>query len=93
MIFLSLSNTPLAQFLDQVDAKTAIWYELANRPTYQTSGQQHHAIKSIKKIRFAQAPPQRIPTNDEKSHTYLVDINQDDGYGIYEEEDDREERM
>ena len=80
-------NTSLGQFLDQFDSKTAIWYELANRPALQQPRPPGHQ-QSMRpfKARFVHPPPERLPTNDGKSHAYLVDIDLD-GYGIYEEEE------
>lgn len=81
-------HTSLGQFLDQIDSKTAVWYELANRPSYQSPSQ--HQTGATNKMRSSQVPPQRIPTNGGKSYAYLVDINEEDGYGIYEEENNEE---
>ena len=81
-------TTSLGQFLDQIDAKTVIWYDLANRPALQSSRAQQSSNQDGRpiKARYAYPPPQRVPTGDGKSHAYLVDIDPD-GYGIYEDEE------
>ena len=98
--------TTLRQFFEQVDFKTVIWKELATRqpqrwqnrpalhhstPDRYTNSQKNAPQQQQPKHRYPYPLPQRIPTNDGKSHAYLVDIDPD-GYGIYEDEPGDQDR-
>ena len=59
-------STSLGQFLEQIDSKTAIWYELAHRPSYhyQQSNQQSNQQSTTRP--FKPRPPQ-------ESRAYVAD--------------------
>ena len=85
-----IKSTTLGQFLENIDSKTAIWYDLVNRPALQQSNSQQSSQQQFKphtKARYAYSPSQRISINDGKSHAYLVDIDLNE-YGVYEEEEE-----
>ena len=83
-----------------MDLKTAIWNELATRQPqrWQNGPALHYSTPDRHTNSQRQAPqqqtkhpypyplPQRIPTNNGKSHAYLVDIDPN-GYGIYKDEE------
>lgn len=94
-------STTIGQFLDQVDSKTSIWLELAQRQSQQQRRwrteptPQSSALDRQTNGQKNSAPQQhsgnnrlqpRLPISD-KGHAYLADVTPD-GYGLYEEEDE-----
>ena len=69
-------TTSLSQFLDQIDAKTGIWLELANPPPRPQSRQ--HTMRHTN-IRSAHPSP-RVPANDSNSHPRFANVDPN-GYG------------
>ena len=94
------ANTSLALFLEQIDSKTAIWYEMADRQ--QRSQQQR--LNEQPKYQQQRPYEQRKPTPNSGTNTklpqqvrfsdnkqaYLTEIHPD-GYGFYAEEEDNQE--
>lgn len=98
-------STTIGQFIDQVDSKTAIWMEYAQRqqqrpwqngsiprdsaPSNQPNGQKHAPSQQQQQPYRGKYPP-RLAINDGKGHAYLAEVTPD-GYGVYEEEYEEDE--
>ena len=97
------ASTTIGQFMEQVDSKTAMWFEMAQKsqqqrqwhgqPAPQASAPNRHGNDQ----KGGSAPysssrrfPHRIPVNDGKSPAYLADVSPD-GCAIYEEEEETDE--
>ena len=98
------ATTTIGEFLDQVDSKTAIWLEMAQKsqqqrqwnsqpapqdPTGNSSGNDQKG-GSAQQYSGSRRFQRRIPIKDGKSHAYLADVSPE-GYAIYEEEDEADE--
>ena len=95
-------NTTIGQFLDQVDSKAAIWWEITQKQPQQRwqngsvprdSTPSQHANGSRGPPTQQQQPnrgkfPSRLAINDGK-HAYLAEVTPD-GYGVYDEEYEEE---
>ena len=69
-------TTSLGQFLDQIDSKTAIWYEMAHRPTYQSQQSQQSVGQQQQQSRGQQQPSHRGQQQQMrpfKARAHLVD--------------------
>ena len=99
------ASTTIGQFMEQVDSKTAMWLEMAQKSHQQQRqwyGQQAPQAPapnrngndqkggSAQQYSGSRRFQHRLPVNDGKSHAYLTDVLPD-GYAIYEEEEETNE--
>ena len=97
-------STTMQRFLEDIDAKTSIWYEMADRQAdrqasyqrqQQSSGTASHRQQYTNRggHNGNNKPPPRTPAGDKSRQVYLVESAQDTPYGYHldEAEEDFEE--
>ena len=76
-------HTSLSQFLKQIDSKTAIWYEMAHRPTFQSNQQSRSQQPSNQQTAVRSFKSRNQPPQQQESRAYVADPDIDE----YDDED------
>lgn len=96
-------HIPEPKFLEQVDEKTSIWHDMVQNQRQQQAyerppdrlqvhrqqyDQYRQPLGQQAKVGFnTKPPPPKIPIGDKGRYTYLVDAEEDEGYGFYGDEE------